>query len=44
MVAEVPSPEVVHHQVEVEFVLEGALHVDKEGVVEDAKYFPLVED
>lgn len=44
MVAEVSSPQVVHHEVEVHPVLECALHVDEERVFESAENASFVED
>ncbi len=43
MVAQVSSPQVIHDEVEVVVVLEGALHVDEEGVGEEAEDPALVE-
>ena len=44
MVAEVSSPQVVHHEVEVHPVLKCALHVDEERVLESAEDAPFVEN
>lgn len=44
VVAEVASSEVVHDEVEIGCILEGAFHVDEEGVVEHAEEFAFVDD
>ena len=44
VIAEVPTTEVVHEEVEVMFVLEGTFHVDKKLVVKDTKDLTLVYD
>lgn len=44
VVPEVPAVEVVHNEVEMLSVLEGAAHVDHEGVTEFGKEFLLVHD
>lgn len=43
VVAEVCAAQVVHEEVEVAGVLEGAVHVDQEGVVQLAEDAPLVQ-
>lgn len=44
MVAQIPAAKVVHDEVEILMVLEGAFHVDEEGVTELAEDPALVED
>ena len=43
VVSQVTASKVIHDEVEVLMVLEGAFHIDKEGVVELAEYPTLVE-
>ena len=43
MVPEVPTSEVIHDQIEIDFILEGTFHIDDERVTKRAEYFSLVE-
>ena len=44
MVTQIPSTHIIHHQIEVFFVLEGACDVDNEWVVDASEYASLVHD
>ena len=44
MVSQVSAPEVVHHEVEILAVLEGAFHVDQKRMAELTEYLALVKN
>jgi hypothetical protein len=44
MVAQIPTREHVHHEIEILPILEGIVHIDDERVVELGENLPLVHD